>query len=76
MPRTTPGVIRPKTRAPVLVHHSSDARWFADDRILPGLARSTGSRNDASSLQLVFTTGLAVATSRASRPVGRRRPLL
>ncbi|SDT16999.1 Dynamin family protein [Friedmanniella luteola] len=50
---TTPGVIRPTTRAPVLVHHSSDARWFADDRILPGLARSTGSRNDAQSLQLV-----------------------
>ena len=50
---TTPGVIRPTTRAPVLVHHSSDARWFADDRILPGLARSTGARNDAQSLQLV-----------------------
>ena len=50
---STPGVIRPTTRAPVLVHHSSDARWFADDRILPGLARSTGARNDARSLQLV-----------------------
>ena len=32
---SAPGVIRPTTRAPVLVHHSSDARWFADDRILP-----------------------------------------
>ena len=41
---TAPGVIRPTTRAPVLVHHSSDARWFTDDRILPGLARSSGSR--------------------------------
>lgn len=50
---TTPGVIRPTTRAPVLVHHSSDARWFSDDRILPGLARSTGARNDTQSLQLV-----------------------
>src|ERR687894_666618 len=59
---TTPGVIRPTTRAPVLVHHSSDARWFGDDRILPGLARSSGARNrpeqgdarvDAHSLQLV-----------------------
>ncbi|WP_375432225.1 dynamin family protein [uncultured Friedmanniella sp.] len=50
---STPGVIRPTTRAPVLVHHSSDAPWFADDRILPGLARSTGARNDAQSLQLV-----------------------
>ncbi|WP_375387287.1 MULTISPECIES: dynamin family protein [Actinomycetes] len=50
---TAPGVIRPTTRAPVLVHHSSDAHWFADDRILPGLARSTGARNDTQSLQLV-----------------------
>ena len=39
---SAPGVIRPTTRAPVLVHHSSDAAWFTDDRILPGLARSTG----------------------------------
>jgi hypothetical protein len=50
---TAPGVIRPTTRAPVLVHHSTDAHWFADDRILPGLARSTGSGQDARSLQLV-----------------------
>jgi len=50
---TAPGVIRPTTRAPVLVHHSADAHWFADDRILPGLARSTGSGQDARSLRLV-----------------------
>src|ERR671916_799995 len=50
---TAPGVIRPTTRAPVLVHHSSDARWFTDDRILPGLARSTGASKDSRSLQLV-----------------------
>src|SRR5215218_5197911 len=61
---SAPGVIRPTTRAPVLVHHSSDARWFTDDRILPGLARSTGARNDARSLQLVpddsIPPGLAI----------------
>ena len=50
---SAPGVIRPTTRAPVLVHHSSDARWFADDRILPGLARSTGAAKDSRSLKLV-----------------------
>jgi Dynamin family len=50
---SAPGVIRPTTRAPVLVHHSSDARWFTDDRILPGLARSTGAAKDSRSLQLV-----------------------
>ena len=50
---SAPGVIRPTTRAPVLVHHSSDARWFTDDRILPGLARSTGASKDSRSLLLV-----------------------
>jgi hypothetical protein len=50
---SAPGVIRPTTRAPVLVHHSSDASWFTDDRILPGLARSTGANKDSRSLQLV-----------------------
>ena len=44
---SAPGVIRPTTRAPVLVHHSSDAAWFTDDRILPGLARSTGAPKDS-----------------------------
>ncbi|HZA30739.1 MAG TPA: dynamin family protein, partial [Propionibacteriaceae bacterium] len=61
---TAPGVIRPTTRAPVLVHHSLDAEWFTDDRILPGLARSTGANKDARSLQLVaedsIPPGLAI----------------
>ncbi len=60
-----PGVIRPTTRAPVLVHHTSDARWFTDARILPGLARSSGAAaSDARSLRLVpdenLPAGLAV----------------
>ncbi len=61
---TSTGVIRPTTRAPVLVHHGDDARWFADDRILPGLARSSGSTNDSRSLILVvddsIPPGLAI----------------
>jgi hypothetical protein len=36
---SAPGVLRPTTRAPVLVHHPLDARWFSTDRVLPGLAR-------------------------------------
>jgi hypothetical protein len=36
------GVLRPTTRSPVLVFHPDDAGWFAGDRILPGLARTTG----------------------------------
>ena len=37
-----PGVLRPTTVAPALVHHPAAARWFADDRVLPELARVTG----------------------------------
>jgi hypothetical protein len=55
---SAPGVIRPTTRAPVLVHHSSDANWFTDDRILPRLARSTGASKEARSLQLVTEESL------------------
>lgn len=39
---TLPGVLRPTTRSPVLIHHPDDARWFSGQRILPGLARITG----------------------------------
>ncbi|MEU2202529.1 dynamin family protein [Isoptericola sp. NPDC019482] len=42
-PVSAPGVLRPTTRAPVLVHHPLDARWFSTDRVLPGLARVTSS---------------------------------
>jgi len=40
------GVIRPTTTRPVLVHHPDDEHWFADARILPGLARVTGAESD------------------------------
>jgi energy-coupling factor transporter ATP-binding protein EcfA2 len=40
---TQPGVLRPTTKAPVLVHHPLDARWFSTDRVLPGMARVTTS---------------------------------
>jgi energy-coupling factor transporter ATP-binding protein EcfA2 len=61
---TKPGVIRPTTKAPVLVYHPDDARWFADERILPGLLRSSASSDDTRSLHLVpeptLPRGLAV----------------
>jgi hypothetical protein len=37
-----PGVLRPTTRAPVLVCHPQDRARFEGDRVLPGLARTTG----------------------------------
>ena len=53
------GVLRPTTRAPVLACHPDDVRWFEDQRILPKLARSTGSSGaSAGTLQLVPTNAL------------------
>ena len=40
-PVSTTGVLRPTTRHPVLVHHPSDAAWFAGDGVLAGLPRVT-----------------------------------
>lgn len=61
---TQPGVIRPTTKAPVLIHNTGDESWFSDDRILPGLIRSRVSSNDQRTLQLVgeqsLPAGLAI----------------
>lgn len=43
-----PGVLRPTTRSPVLVHHPVAERWFAGDRILPTLARVRGGSPESS----------------------------
>ena len=42
-PVTTPGVLRPTTKHPVLAHSPDDTDWFESDRILPRLPRITGS---------------------------------
>ncbi|MDQ6641744.1 MAG: ABC transporter, partial [Actinomycetota bacterium] len=55
---TTPGVLRPTTRSPVLVHHPTDADWFGQDRVLPELERTTKTTNDPRALQLVPSTAL------------------
>ena len=39
---TRSGVLRPTTRAPVLVHSPEDRPWFEGNRVLPSLARVTG----------------------------------
>ena len=52
-PVTTSGVLRPTTRAPVLVCARADLPAFSDDRVLPGLARVTGSGGGPGTLQLV-----------------------
>ncbi|RBY92331.1 ABC transporter [Blastococcus sp. TBT05-19] len=52
-PVTTAGVLRPTTRAPVLVCSRTDAASFSGDRVLPGLARVTGGDGGAGTVQLV-----------------------
>ncbi|USQ75488.1 dynamin family protein [Ornithinimicrobium cryptoxanthini] len=55
------GVLRPTTRASVLVHHPDDKQWFEGDRILPGLSRVTGSvadDDDPGSVRLTPSTML------------------
>ena len=68
------GVLRPTTRAPVLVHHPDDVRWFSGSRVLPGLARHTGGEPDAdragpiTSLRLVPSPALPVGLALLDAP--------
>ncbi|WP_435768502.1 GTPase domain-containing protein [Nocardioides sp. SYSU DS0651] len=55
---TTPGVLRPTTRSPVLVHHPADREWFIGDRILPTLARVDRPTADQRAIQLVASPGV------------------
>jgi hypothetical protein len=50
---TAPGVLRPTTRSPVLVHNPADVAWFEGRRILGGLARTSAASADPGALQLV-----------------------
>ncbi|TFF04195.1 dynamin family protein [Cellulosimicrobium funkei] len=63
---SAPGVLRPTTRAPVLVHHPLDERWFSTDRVLPGLARVSehGTRSAAPGTP----TGTATGPGTGARP--------
>lgn len=69
---TAAGVLRPTTRAPVLVCAPADQHWFADARILPGLSRTTGaavdSAGDPTSLRLVPTTGVPTGLALLDAP--------
>ena len=52
-PVTTPGLLRPTTLSPVLVHHPDDAGWFGPERLLPELTRVEQPTADQRSIQLV-----------------------
>src|SRR5690606_14369742 len=52
-------VIRPTTRLPVLVCAEADRHWFSGDRVLPGLARVTGSEAGPGALRVVVSPHLS-----------------
>jgi len=57
-PVSAAGVLRPTTRAPVLVSNPSDAPWFRRQNVLPGLARTTSAAKNPNSIQLVAAPAL------------------
>jgi energy-coupling factor transporter ATP-binding protein EcfA2 len=65
------GVLRPTTKSPVLVHHSQDEHWFAGNRVLPDLARMTGSdraRDDHGAVRLVVSETLPAGLALLDAP--------
>ena len=68
---TRSGVLRPTTRSPVLVHHRQDERWFTGSRVLPGLARMTGSdsaRDDQGVVRLISSESLPAGLALLDAP--------
>ena len=63
-----PGVLRPTTRSPVLVLNPEDQGWFASDRVLPGLARTTGDGPAGVSLRLATDTTVPLGLALLDAP--------
>jgi hypothetical protein len=57
-PVSPAGVLRPTTRAPVLVCHPADMTWFTEANLLPGLLRTASATTDPSTLQVVSAQAL------------------
>ncbi|GAA2330968.1 dynamin family protein [Dactylosporangium salmoneum] len=58
-PVSPAGVLRPTTRAPVLVCHPADMSWFSRANLLPTLTRTSGPSSDPRSLQVVSAPALS-----------------
>jgi hypothetical protein len=67
-PVTTAGVLRPTTRAPVLVCAPADLAAFSGDRVLPGLARVTGAAGGPGTVQLVVRDDLPAGLALLDAP--------
>jgi hypothetical protein len=57
-PVSRAGVLRPTTRAPVLVCHPDDAEWFTRANLLPRLGRTREEADTTAHLQVVPLAGL------------------
>src|SRR4051794_35782836 len=67
-PVSPSGVLRPTTRAPVLVCHPDDLRWFEDDRVLPEMSRTTGRSAGPGGLELAPATGVPAGVALLDSP--------
>ena len=65
---TEPGLLRPTTRSPVLVHNPADADWFRQDQVLPDLERMDRPTTDPGALQLVATDALPAGLAIVDAP--------
>ena len=63
-----PGVLRPTTRSPVLVHHPDDAAWFDRARVLPELERISRATDDPGALRLVASAALPAGLALLDAP--------
>src|SRR6266545_3867748 len=57
-PVSPAGVLRPTTRAPVLVCNPADAPWFSSRELLPGLIRTSTTTEDPHTLRIVSAAAL------------------
>jgi hypothetical protein len=67
-PVSPAGVLRPTTRAPVLVCNPADSPWFAENHLLPGLSRTSSPSTDPGSLQLVTADHLIAGLAYLDAP--------
>lgn len=63
-----PGVLRPTTRSPVLVHHPDDVGWFDRARVLPALERTERASDDPGALRLVASASLPAGLALLDAP--------
>ena len=67
-PVSPAGVLRPTTRAPVLVCHPDDAAWFTEAHLLPHLGRTTGEATSPDTLRVVATPAVGAGLALLDAP--------